>query len=171
MRKVIPLKKRPVDLIYLVFFFINLTFITYVVDIEQIIIKDPASFKYPVWPLPFLVDMVHWWGNNFDPLQRLRPMWWQATIWLDVILFGPFYLAAIFAFIKGKEWIRIPTFLIMSILFTNVFIICSEEIAGPTPALNMPLVLLANAPWFLFPVFLIWKMWKNEHPFTEEVTK
>jgi hypothetical protein len=171
MRKVIPLKKRPVDYIYLVFFFINLTFITYIVDIEQIIIKDPSNFTYPIWPLPFLVDMVHWWGKTFDPLQWFRPMWWQATIWLDVILFGPFYLAAIYAFIKGKEWIRIPTFIIMSILFTNVFIICSEEIAGPTPALNLPLVLLANAPWFLFPIFLIWKMWKNEHPFTEEITE
>jgi hypothetical protein len=171
MRKVIPLKKRPVDYIYLVFFFINLTFITYIVDIEQIIIKDPSNFTYPIWPLPFLVDMVHWWGKTFDPLQWFRPMWWQATIWLDVILFGPFYLAAIYAFIKGKEWIRIPTFIIMSILFTNVFIICSEEIAGLTPALNLPLVLLANAPWFLFPIFLIWKMWKNEHPFTEEITE
>jgi hypothetical protein len=166
MRKVIPLKERRLDLIYLVFFIINVTFITYVVDIEQIIIKDPSNFKYPMWPLPFLVDMVHWWGNNFDPLQRLRPMWWQATIWLDVILFGPFYLAAIYAFIKGKDWIRIPTFLIMSILFTNVFIICMEEIAGPTPALNLPLVIMANLPWLLFPVFLIRKMWRKEHPFT-----
>ena len=168
MRKVIPLNQRKTDYIYLVFFFLNLLFITYIVDIEQIIIKNPDNFTYPIWPLPFLVDMVHWWGKTFDPLQWFRPMWWQATIWLDVILFGPFYLAAIYAFIKGKEWIRIPTFIIMSILFTNVFIICSEEIAGATPALNLPLVLLANAPWALFPVFLIWKMWKNEHPFTEE---
>ena len=167
MRKVIPLKERRSDLIYLAFFIVNVTFITYIVDIEQIIIKDPANFKYPMWPLPFMVDMVHWWGDTFDPLQRLRPMWWQATIWLDVILFGPFYLAAIYAFIKGKDWIRIPTFLIMSILFTNVFIILSEEIAGPTPALNLPLVLLANLPWLLFPVFLIRKMWRKEHPFTE----
>jgi hypothetical protein len=53
-------------------------------------------------------------------------------------------------------------------LFTIVFIICSEEIRGTTPALNLPLVLLANAPWFLIPVFLIWKMWANPFPFTKE---
>ena len=29
-------------------------------------------------------------------------MWWKATIWLDVLVFGPYYLAAIIAFIKGK---------------------------------------------------------------------
>jgi hypothetical protein len=168
MRKPIPLRERKTDYIYIAFFLVNLLFITYIVDLEQLVIKDPANFNYPLWPLPFFVDMVHWWGNNFDPLQNSRPVWWNATIWLDVILFGPFYLVATYAFIKGKEWIRIPTFIIMSILFTNVFIILNEEICGPTPAKNLPLVLLANAPWFLFPVFLIWKMWKNEHPFTRE---
>jgi hypothetical protein len=168
MRKTIPLSERKTDYIYIAFFLVNLLFITYIVDLEQLVIKDPANFKYPIWPLPFFVDMVHWWGNNFDPLQNARPVWWNATIWLDVILFGPFYLAATYAFIKGKEWIRIPTFIIMSILFTNVFIILNEEICGPTPAKNLPLVLLANAPWFLFPVFLIWKMWKNANPFTRE---
>ena len=166
MRVQIPLRERPVDWIYIGFFLVNLLFITYIVDLEQLVIKDVTQFKYPVWPLPFLVDMVHWWGNTFDPLQSARPVWWKATIWLDVILFGPYYSAAIYAFIKGKDWIRIPTFIIMPILFTNVFIICSEEIWGSTPALNLPLVLLANAPWFLFPIFLVWKMWKNPNPFT-----
>ena len=168
MRKPIPLNERRIDYIYIAFFLVNLLFITYIVDLEQLVIKDPANFKYPLWPLPFFVDMIHWWGNNFDPLQNSRPMWWKATIWLDVLFFGPYYLAAAYAFIKGKDWIRIPTFIIMSILFTNVFIILSEEIWGPVSALNIPLVLLANAPWFLFPVFLVWKMWKRPYPFTRE---
>jgi hypothetical protein len=166
MRKSIPLKERKTDYFYIFFFLLNLLYITYIVDLEQLVIKDVTYFKYPIWPLPFLVDMVHWWGNSFDPLQSARPVWWKATIWLDVILFGPYYAAATYAFIKGKDWIRIPTFIIMSILFTNVFIICSEEIFGPIPAINLPLVLFANAPWALVPILLIWKMWKNEHPFT-----
>ena len=170
MRYSIPLKQRPVDIVYVVFFLVNILFITYIVDLEQLVIRDPSDFSYPWWPLPFLVDMVHWWGSNFDPLQWHRPAWWKATIWLDVILFGPFYVAAVYAFIRGKDWIRIPTLVIMPVLFTNVFIICSEEIWGVNPALNLPLVLAANAPWFLFPVFLVWKMWVNEHPFTKPVT-
>jgi len=167
--KMIPLKQRPVDYIYLAFFFVNLFFITYIVDLEQLVIRDVHDFNYPVWPLPFLVDMVHWWGNKFDPLQSARPVWWKATIWLDVLIFGPYYATAIYAFIKGKNWIRIPTLVIMPILFTNVFIICSEEIFGPVSAINLPLVVLANLPWALFLVFLVWKMWKNEKPFTTDV--
>ena len=79
MRNPIPLKERPVDYIYIVFFLINLLFITYIVDLEQLVIADPSNFDYPIWPLPFLVDMTHWWGGNFDPLQWLRPTWWKAT--------------------------------------------------------------------------------------------
>jgi hypothetical protein len=167
MREPIPLRERRTDLIYIAFFLVNLLFITYIVDLEQLVIRDVNNFNYPIWPMPFLVDMVHWWGNSFDPLQSARPVWWKATIWLDVILFGPYYATAVYAFIKGKDWIRIPTLVIMPILFTNVFIICSEEIWGITPAYNLPLVLLANAPWFLFPVFLVGKMWKHSDPFSK----
>ena len=166
MRTSIPLNERKTDYIYIGFFILNLLFITYIVDLEQLVIKDPFNFKYPIWPLPFFIDMVHWYGKTFDPLLIARPVWWKATIWLDSLFFGPYYLIATYAFIKGKEWIRVPSLVIMSVLFTNVFIILSEEIWGHTPAKNLPLVILANAPWFLFPVFLIWKMTKNQHPFT-----
>jgi hypothetical protein len=168
MRQTIPLKERRTDYIYIAFFILNLLVITYIIDIEQLVIKDPANFKYPVWPLPFFIDMVHWYGNSFDPLLMARPVWWKATIWLDVLFFGPYYLFAAYAFIKGKDWIRVPTLIIMPILFTNVFIILSEEIWGLIPAKNLPMVLLSNASWFLFPVFLIWKMSKNQYPFTRE---
>ena len=108
MREVIPLSERKVDWIFLGFFLINFTFITYIVDVEQLIIADPYDFEYPLWPPPPLVDLVHWWGNNFDPLLMARPAWWRATIWIDSLLFGPFYAAALYAFVKGKAWIRIP---------------------------------------------------------------
>ena len=162
----IPLKDRPVDYIYLAFFFVNLFFITYIVDLEQLVIPDPAQYQQPAWPPPVMLKIIHSYGSTYDPLLMARPQWWKNTIWLDVIVFGPYYAAAIYAFIKGKNWIRIPTLVIMPILFTNVFIICSEEIFGPIGAINLPLVLLANLPWALFPVFLVWKMWRNEKPFT-----
>ena len=166
MRTSIPLRERRIDYIYLAFFFLNILYITYIVDLEQLVVLDPDHFTYPIWPLPFLIDMVHWWGSSFDPLQWARPQWWKATIWLDVLFFGPYYIAAIYAFIKGKDWIRIPTIIYSSILFTNVFIIMNEEYWGPYATDHVFIVSLANAPWFLFPIFLIWKMWKHEHPFT-----
>jgi len=62
------LGRRPWDVAFIAFFVVNLGFITYVVDLEQLVIADPAHFAYPVWRPPFLVDLVHWWGREFDPL-------------------------------------------------------------------------------------------------------
>ena len=43
----LPLSKRPVDIALIVFFCINLFFITYIVDLEQLVIPDADHFLYP----------------------------------------------------------------------------------------------------------------------------
>ena len=106
MTQPIPFRQRPIDWLLLGFFVVNLVFITYIVDLEQLVIADRARFTYPLWPPARLVDLVHWWGDHFDPLQTARPLWWRATIWLDSLLFGPFYaFADLHALLKGREWI------------------------------------------------------------------
>src|SRR5689334_18550418 len=92
----VPLSERKVDIPILIFFGVNLLFITYIVDLEQLVIPDAHNFTYPVWPLPFMVDVIHWWGNTFDPVLIARPAWWKATIWIDALFFGPYYFFAIY---------------------------------------------------------------------------
>jgi hypothetical protein len=104
----VPLRRRPVDWLFLVFLVLNATVITYMVDLEQLVIADPADFDYPPWPPPPLVDLVHWYGERYDPLLMARPPFWQMTIWIDVLFFGPFYFFAIYAFARGRDWIRVP---------------------------------------------------------------
>ena len=91
MRRPIPLGRRRLDWILLAFFALNLFFITYIVDIEQLTIANPAHFRYPVWPPRFFVDMVHSYGSRYDPLLMARPAFWRMGIWIDVIWNGPFY--------------------------------------------------------------------------------
>ena len=164
--EIIPLKKRPLDIAILVFFFFNAVFITYFFDLEQVVIPNTAHFTYPVWPPPFLVDVAHWWGRHFDPLLYARPVWWRATIWIDVLLFGPFYFIAIYAFAKGKNWIRLPCIIYSSVMLTNVSIILSEEIWGPHATPQILAVLGANASWIIFPVLIIGRMWQSDQPFS-----
>src|SRR5262249_62346096 len=130
-RRLIPLARRRLDLLFVVFFLINLGFITYIVDFEQIAVPNAAHFTYPLWPPAPLVDLVHWWGHTFDPLLIARPPWWKATIWIDAVFFGPYYAAAIYAYLKGREWIRIPSIIWASVLVTHVIIILSEELTRP----------------------------------------
>ena len=68
LRRAILLRQRPLDLFIVAFFVINLFFITYIVDIEQIIIADPYHFTYPLWPpAPGLVE-----DDDLDRQPRLR---------------------------------------------------------------------------------------------------
>ena len=161
----VPLRERKIDLLFLAFFVVNLGFITYIVDLEQIVIADPAHFTYPVWPPAPLIDLVHWYGNHYDPLLMARPPFWRMTIWIDVIAFGPFYAAAIYAFIRGRDWIRVPALVWSGLMLANVLIILMDERYGVTPATNFPIVLAFNLPWLLMPFAMMLRM-RRDQPFS-----
>ena len=165
-RQVVPLSQRRGDILIVAFFLLNLCFITYIVDFEQLVISDPSHFVYPIWPPHAMVDLVHWWGHTFDPLLMARPVWWKVTILFDAVFFGPFYACAIYAYLKGKAWIRLPSIVWASMLFTVTTIIVFEEIYGPYRSPQLPIVLLANAPWILFPIFVAYRMGRSPQPFT-----
>ncbi|MGC8489059.1 MAG: EXPERA domain-containing protein [Clostridia bacterium] len=162
----VPLALRRLDVIIVLFFLVNLLCITYVVDLEQLVIANPYHFTYPFWPPPLAVNLIHWWGRTYDPDLMARAMWWRMTIWIDDLGFGPFYLVGIYAFWKGREWIRFPAVIYAAMLFTNVLIILGEEFAGSTPSPHFFIVFLANLPWLVFPGLIVYRMTRFEHPFT-----
>jgi hypothetical protein len=153
--------RRVLDVIILAYFVFNLLFISWLFDLEQVVIPDTSSFSYPVWPPRFIVDLSHWWGKTYDPLLYARPVWWRATIWIDVALFGPYYAFAIYAFIRKRNWIRIPSVIYASVMLTNVTIILSEEIWGVHATPHLAAVLGANASWVIVPLLIIWRMRKE----------
>jgi hypothetical protein len=164
--KLLPLSKRPIDIAIIVFFVINLLFITYIVDLEQLVIADADHFQYPAWPPAAAVRLIHWYGRNFDPVLIARPAWWRATIWIDSLFFGPFYVFAIYAFAKGKNWIRFGSIVWASVMLTNVSIILFEEINGEHATPQLGRVLLSNAAWVIFPIIVMYRMWKSVTPFS-----
>ncbi len=167
--RTIPIRHRPGDILIIAFFLFNLLFITYVVDFEQVVIADPTNFAYPAWPPPIAVDIIHHYAQAHDPDILARAAWWRATIWIDVFLFGPFYGVAIYAYLKGRAWIRIPSIIYGSMIITNVLIILMEERFGSTPAPDFTWVLLTNLPWLIMPAYTIYRMWRDPHPFSQPI--
>ena len=161
----LPLSKRPLDMAVVVFFAINLLVITYIIDLEQLVIANPDHFQYPGWPPAKMIDLVHWYGRNFDPVLIARPAWWRATIWIDALFFGPFYAFAIYAFVKGRNWIRLISIVWASVMLTNVSIILFEEVMGEHASPQLQRVLLANAAWVIFPLIVLYRMWSSANPF------
>ncbi len=168
--KTIPFSRRKLDWIFVGFFLINFFFITYIVDIEQLVIPDPGNFQQPIWPPASMVKLVHWYGSSFDPLLMARPQWWKMTIWIDALLYGPFYAFAVYAFIRGRDWIRIPTIFYSGMMLAGVTIILGEEFAGPHATPHLPLVVGLNLPWLLTPIFLTLRMLRD-HPFAMDVSQ
>lgn len=166
MDETLPFSQRRVDIILVAFFLVNLLFVSYFIDIEQLVIADPAHFTYPIWPPRLVIDAVHWWGNNFDPLLMARPVFFKVTIWLDNLLYGPFYLIAIYAYYKGKAWIRLPSIIYAVSMMSGVIMILSEEAFGQYHTSHLALVIAANASWIIFPLIILFRMGLNEHPFT-----
>ena len=164
-RQVIPLRDRKADWVLLAFFAVNLFFITYFVDIEQLTIANPFHFTYPAWPPHAIVNMIHSYGQNYDPLLMARPAFWRMTIWIDVLWNGPFYVAAIYAISRGREWIRVPALIWSGSMSAVVLIILAEEYNGVHATPHFPIVLLLNIPWLALPLGTIVRM-AGEHPFT-----
>jgi hypothetical protein len=167
-RRPVPISERRGDLVFLAFFLVNVAFITYCVDLEQLVIADPRHFTYPPWPPAPVVDLVHSYGADYDPLLLARPAFWRMTIWIDVLLFGPFYLFAIYAFLRGRDWIRVPALVWSGLMTANVLIILMEERYGVWATPRFGIVLALNLPWLLLPAAVVWRM-RRDHPFTTRV--
>jgi hypothetical protein len=166
----VPLSQRPIDWLLIAFFVINLLFVSYLIDIEQLVIPDPTHFTYPLWPPAPVVDAIHWWGRNFDPLLMARPVFFKVTIWLDNLLYGPFYLVAIYAYSKGREWIRLPSIIYAVAMIEGVIMILSEEAFGVYRSPHLALVIAANASWIIFPLIILLRMGLSAHPFSRPLT-
>jgi len=169
MIETIPLSRRRLDIILVAFFLVNLLFVSYLIDTEQLVIANPAHFTYPIWPPPPLIDAGHWWGYTSDPLLIARPVFFKVTIWLDNLLYGPFYLVATYAYLKGKEWIRLPSIIYAVSMMSGVMMILSEEAFGQYKTPHLALVVTANASWILFPLIILFRFGLNEHHFTRHV--
>jgi len=151
-------RRSLLDILLIAFFAVNATVVTYMIDLEQLVIADPSDFDYPLWPPAPVVDLVHWWGRTYDPLLLARPPFWRMTIWIDILFFGPFYLAALYAFIRRRNWIRVPALVWSGTMLANVLIILMEEAYGEHATDHFGMVLLANASWLLVPLLVIWRM-------------
>lgn len=60
------------------------------------------------YPKP-LRDLLQWHVvTNGDFLVRDNPIWFASLVWCEMLLQLPFFFAATYAYVAGKNWIRAP---------------------------------------------------------------
>ncbi|KAF6255027.1 hypothetical protein COO60DRAFT_1537625, partial [Scenedesmus sp. NREL 46B-D3] len=56
-----------------------------------------------------LKDLLQWHiETNGDHLVRDNPIWFVAFVWCELVVQLPFFFIAAYAYLAGRNWIRIP---------------------------------------------------------------
>lgn len=144
------------------------TAITYLIDMEQVLVTDPALYGLPGpltprWPPAPCVHAVHWWGHLADKLVLARPTWYKAAIWLEVLVQAPFYVYAFIAFAQRDNRVRLPAIVYSTVLLTIMPIVLSEQYVGPHATDRPLLVTAVYGAYVLMPLIVLNRVvWRPE---------
>lgn len=151
--------------IYL-FFFGSHIFATLCLDLQAL----PVLGNY--YP-KVLKDLLKYYVITFkDPLMSKQPPFLQSFIIAEAIFQLPFFFVFIYALIKKKNWIRIPSIFYGSHTATTVWAILYEFALSKEINNNTKSVLIGlYYPYFLIPLILAIHMSFTEKPFPEKTKK
>ncbi|MCX2930427.1 emopamil-binding family protein [Mycobacterium sp. CVI_P3] len=171
-RRPIPLRDRRYDWFFIVVFtvFIGSSFTG---DIVNMVGRpDPDSDFF------FARVVYHVYADATDPLLIANPRFLQVGASVSAVVFGTFYVLLVYAFVKGREWIRIPSFIYTGMVVQTTFIVVMVGFTGDAPLFqavcntaydytftNVPKALAYNLPYIIVPILLTARMW-CPHPFT-----
>ena len=134
----LPLRERRRDWVFVVAFALFAT-TSFLLDTVNLMGRpDPHS----AW---FLSRFVY--SSGTDSLILVNPRFVQITVGcVSALLFGVFYLVLIYAFVRGRAWIRLPA------VFYAEFVSAAKSLAY-------------NLPYPLVGLLLVARVWRDR-PFT-----
>jgi hypothetical protein len=156
---VTPLRKRPLDAFLVCCFcmfavssLIYEQFIVFGMDLSTT--TDPFGRSW------------YWYALSFDPVFLDTPLWLRIMCAIDGYVFGPCYLLFIFAFVKERNWVRIPALLYGSaIVYSTVVYFGWEFLDHANRAqANLFAVFVVNIPYTVVPLLLMWRV-RHPEPF------
>jgi hypothetical protein len=151
------------DNIFLFYFLLHIP-IAILID-SQAIVQDRKA----VFPA-FAVKLVDNYVRDFgDFLVGTNPVWFQSLVWAEQLVQLPFFIVAIYAFIKCRNWIRIPALIYGAHVVTVMIPIMAEILWAPhLPTANKLKLVGVYGPWVILPLLLLLKMAFVPLPFGKE---
>ena len=69
----------------------------------------------------------------------------------------------VYAFVRRRNWIRLPALLYGSAMLYSIAVYVLMEVFSEHAAqTNLPMVLLIGAPYTIIPLLLVYRMWKPD---------
>lgn len=113
----------------------------------------------------------HWLEPFQDKLMVVFPVWFASFTVCEVFLQFPFFFFACYAFIAGKNWIRIPSIIYATHVMTTLVPIMSAFIFDPAFLNHNPVLLATYSVYFIIPLLLLLNMVLYTNPFNYEEKK
>lgn len=102
------------------------------------------------------------YAERWDPIFLATPPWLRLLCGADLFLFGPAYLVLLYAFVKRKNWIRIPALMFAAVVAFDVSVYYAMEFVTERGRADLLMVVLINLPYWLAPFALIYRMRRAE---------
>jgi hypothetical protein len=158
----LPLRKRPVDIVFICFF--SLFIVTCIISDSVPTLGIPqtpdSSYLPAVWNYTY--------SSVNDPLYLAAPVWIRFITGTSAFIYFPFYFFLIYALVRGRNWIQLPAviYATMIISLTAIPIFGVEFFGEAQYRTPHPVVfLLYNGAYVLVPLILLIRMRKAK-PFT-----
>lgn len=157
----IPLLERPRDIFFVVAFSFFAFSSCFSDALHGLNLIDADSFwgRANLWYIDAAGDEFMRADNHFSRINTA----------ISGLVYGPFYLLLVYAFVRGKNWIRLPAMLYVGAMLHGYFeFMWWEHTLGQTPT-NQLVFWAFNGPYGVVPILLAIRMWKPE-PFARRAS-
>jgi len=183
---IIPLSERKYDWFFIIIFSV-FVFTSLAADLVNGVSAPSADHSY-FWARA----VYNLYAVGTDPLLIANPKYLQVMTFISAFIFGPFYIVLVYAFLKGKNWIRPFALIYTGMIIESMIVLLIVEFTGDTSfitkmstgiktaeelaksGLTPDLIvqkpvkfLLFNLPYKIVPIILAVRMWKDK-PFSRK---
>lgn len=173
----IPLRDRRRDWFFVVAFSLFAS-TSFLIDTASMVGRPSPNSSNP------MARFVYSQMVGIDPILIANPRAVQLTVGVvSALLFGTFYLVLVYAFVRGREWIRLPAIFFAGMIVMGTGLYLAVGIMGDAPLFRLacgpgsdfdykaPSALKSVAVNVFYPLvalLLVARMWRP-HPFTRRL--
>jgi len=170
----IPLRERQRDWFFIIVFALFAS-TSFLIDTANMVGRPNPHSHNP------MARFVYNQMVGIDPVLIANPRAVQLTVgFVSALLFGVFYLVLIYAFARGREWIRLPAIFVAGMIVMGTGLYLAVGIMGDAPLFALacgpgsgfdykspsaPQSIAVNVLYPLVALLLVARMWRP-HPFT-----
>jgi hypothetical protein len=157
--RTLPLRERPADWFFVLAFGFAVTS-SWLSDIVP-------ALGIPIVPDSpnVLVQGVWLYAKDADPLLIANPYNLRISCAISAFVFGSFYPVLVYAFVRGRNWIRMPAIIYVAAMTYGMVNFLWMEFMGPMPPTALAWFFGWNLPYLIVPLLLGWRMRRAE-PFS-----